>query len=123
MPSRFLSFPVKLIYTSNIKQTILLGEISCSVEETNRIRAMLGMKPLNVETKMNEERVAVDNFRNKAEKEKKSREAEELRLKLEKAKEKRVDKERLAGAGLSEIGKEAEDTSLLSAADWVKRSR
>lgn len=93
------------------------------MEETNRIRAMLGMKPLNVETKMNEERVAVDNFRNKAEKEKKSREAEELRLKLEKAKEKRVDKERLAGAGLSEIGKEAEDTSLLSAADWVKRSR
>lgn len=24
------------------------GEISCSVEETNRIRALLGMKPLKV---------------------------------------------------------------------------
>jgi len=43
------------------------GEISCSIEETNRIRIALGLKPLNFE-KPNKEREAVDNFRAKAEK-------------------------------------------------------
>ena len=44
------------------------GEISCSVEETNRIRALLGMKPL-VLTKPNEETQAVENFKRKREEE------------------------------------------------------
>ena len=43
------------------------GEISCSIEETNRIRISLGLKPLNLE-KPNKEREAVDNFRANAEK-------------------------------------------------------
>ena len=47
------------------------GEISCSVEETNRIRALLGLKPLNTEKKNNEESVAVENFRLKREQEEK----------------------------------------------------
>ena len=37
------------------------GEISCSVDETNRIRALLGLRPLNNEKGSNE-RAAVENF-------------------------------------------------------------
>lgn len=39
------------------------GEISCSVEETNRIRALLGLKPLKLDKPSNETD-AVDNFNN-----------------------------------------------------------
>jgi len=39
------------------------------VEETNRIRALLGLKPLNTEKKNNEESIAVENFRLKREQE------------------------------------------------------
>jgi hypothetical protein len=42
------------------------GEISCSVEETNRIRALLGLKPLN-DQRVNKEQIAVKNFHDKAE--------------------------------------------------------
>jgi hypothetical protein len=38
------------------------GEISCSVEETNRIRALLGLKPLAVKSK---DQQSVDNFKEK----------------------------------------------------------
>ena len=42
------------------------GEISCTVEETNRIRALLGLKPLRID-KPNEETKAVQNFKDKKE--------------------------------------------------------
>lgn len=42
------------------------GEISCSVEETNRIRSLLGMKPLKID-KPNDEMQAVQNFESKME--------------------------------------------------------
>ena len=45
------------------------GEISCSIEETNRIRAMLGMKPLVLEQD-SEEQKAVRNFKKKQEEDK-----------------------------------------------------
>lgn len=44
------------------------GEISCSVEETNRIRAALGLKPLNLERKTKDQE-AVDNLKAKRDKE------------------------------------------------------
>ena len=37
------------------------GEISCSVEETNRIRALIGLKPLN--NRVSKEAEAVKNFK------------------------------------------------------------
>ena len=40
------------------------GEISCSVEETNRIRALLGLRPLRDQSK-SAEAVAVENLREK----------------------------------------------------------
>ena len=45
------------------------GEISCTVEETNRIRALLGLRPLSSAKRIDEEKVAVDNFRLKKEQE------------------------------------------------------
>jgi len=39
------------------------GEISCSVEETNRIRSLLGLKPLKLD-KPSKETEAIDNFNN-----------------------------------------------------------
>ena len=45
------------------------GEISCSVDETNRIRAALGLKPLNLESSKNQEQQAVENFKSIREKE------------------------------------------------------
>lgn len=42
------------------------GEISCSVEETNRIRIALGLKPLDTSRK-GKEAEAVENFKRNAE--------------------------------------------------------
>ena len=108
---------------SSIKATVTEenGEISCSVEETNRIRALLGLKPLNLE-RSNKEAEAVDNFREKQENARKEKESAELREKLEKAKEKRLLNAKFSGNGLGEV-KDAAEGELLSAADWVKRSR
>ena len=48
------------------------GEISCSIEESNRIRALLGLKPLKIDTgKVSTEAQAVQNFKNLAEEEQK----------------------------------------------------
>ena len=44
------------------------GEVSASVEETNRVRALLGLKPLNVGKSAEE--VAVENWKREKEKEK-----------------------------------------------------
>lgn len=40
------------------------GEISCSIEETNRIRTLLGLKPLK-DTSQSKELEAVANFKAK----------------------------------------------------------
>lgn len=107
------------------------GEISCSIEETNRIRALLGMKPLNVGVASKEVQ-AVENFTAKREEEKRALETAALREKIEKAKNKRLLREKLGGATLSDVQTTSnidsntaaeDDTALLSAAEWVKRSR
>jgi len=41
------------------------NEISFTVEETNKMRIALGLKPLNME-KPNKEKEAVENFRNRS---------------------------------------------------------
>jgi hypothetical protein len=47
------------------------GEVSCSVEETNRIRALLGLKPLKIDSDKSDEKGAVENFRRQRDKEQK----------------------------------------------------
>jgi U4/U6.U5 tri-snRNP-associated protein 1 len=97
------------------------GEISCSIDETNRIRALLGLKPLNNEKP--KEKQAVDNFKAQKEDEEKRIEAEKLKEQINKAKNKRLLNEKLKGGTLGEVDNNNADESLLSAADWVKRSR
>lgn len=96
------------------------GEISCSVEETNRIRALLGLKPLNASS--NKDKEALQNFRLKQESDKKNKEANEVRERIEKSRTKRLLNAKLEGKSLGEINDD-DDNALVSASDWVKRSR
>ena len=47
------------------------GEIACSVEETNRLRALLGLKPLKVDDEgaQSKEQLSVENFKRSREEE------------------------------------------------------
>jgi len=96
------------------------GEISCSIDETNRVRALLGLKPLSLGPGKEEE--AVNNFKKKREEEVAAAEALALNGRLEKAREKRMLHAVSAGATLGDT-KEPGDEELVSAADWVRRSR
>lgn len=98
------------------------GEISCSVEETNRIRALLGLKPLKIDSDKSDERGAVENFRRQREQERKELQEDEIRLRLEKAKNKRLENKKIEGVDLGSV-KDTDESALLSAADWVNRSR
>lgn len=61
------------------------GEISCSVEDTNKLRAALGLKPLRItgeetgSAKTSEE-IAVDNFAQKRAKEEKEKELADIQV-------------------------------------------
>lgn len=106
------------------------GEISCSVEETNRIRALLGLKPLNVDGQsgssssvLSQEARSVENFHKQKEEEQKAKEEKELRERLEDAKARRYIQTKFEGRGLGEVGGDEEETKLLSAAEWASRSR
>ena len=100
------------------------GEISCTIEETNRIRALLGMKPLVVGDgeHRNLELEAVANLKRKMEEETKAVEQAEILERIEKSKKRRLLHSKVEGGTLAEVLHE-EDASLLSASDWVKRSR
>lgn len=99
------------------------AEISCSIDETNRIRAMLGMKPLRIgDEEANEKEVAA----REAHKEQitakvKQLELAELEERLAKAKRQRLLHAKLKGGGLGSRLKG--EKGMNSAADWVKRSR
>src|SRR5690606_7338491 len=94
------------------------GEISFSGEETNALRAKLGLKPRGESSKAKQ---AEQNYRDKKQQEQEAKEAEELRANIEKLRNERLLKERLDGPTLGQAN--GEDASLLSAADWVRRSR
>ena len=100
------------------------GEISCSIEETNRIRALLGMRPLDASSgqQINQEQAAVLNLKRKIDEETKTIETAEILERIEKSRNRRLLHSKLEGDTLGELAQE-DDLSLLSAADWVKRSR
>ena len=68
-PPSFLTMASSLSTSNGIKAMVTdeNGEISCSVDETNRIRALLGLRPLNNEKGSNEKE-AVQNFNENREK-------------------------------------------------------
>ena len=96
------------------------GEISCSIEETNRVRELLGLKPLKIDKPSNQQ--AEDNYRQRVEADLKAREAAAIRDRVEKARTKRLMNTSLEGRSISEQAEE-ENAASLSVADWVKRSR
>ena len=100
------------------------GEISCTIEETNRIRALLGMKPLMMSDGQlrNQEHDAVLNLQRKKDEETKTIETAEILERIEKSKNRRLLHSKVEGGTLGDLMSE-EDASLISAADWVKRSR
>lgn len=95
------------------------GEISMSLEETNRVRAMLGLKPLNVGPSK-EDREAENHRRHLAEQAQQKEQAD-VELRLENAKRRRLLHQKVGGPTLAEVTAGEED--LLSAADWVRQSR
>uniref|UniRef100_A0A7S4C0S0 SART-1 family protein n=1 Tax=Chrysotila carterae TaxID=13221 RepID=A0A7S4C0S0_CHRCT len=92
------------------------GEISASVEETNRIRASLGLQPLA--EKKEDPAVAAHAARVAAQKEEDAQEA--MRDRLERAKEARLRTQKLGGKSLGEL---LADEEMDSAAAWVLKSR
>ncbi|CAN0465006.1 unnamed protein product, partial [Phaeothamnion confervicola] len=95
------------------------GEISMSVEETNRIRALIGLRPLV--TGLGKEAQAVENMRRKNEEDASQREAADVAARLEAARRRRQLHERLEGHTLGAAGPGEE--AVLSAAEWVNRGR
>ncbi len=96
------------------------NEISCSVDETNRLRASLGLKPLQIETK--EEREAAARRKEEdAVRRKEEAEAADIRAYLEKRRQQRLLHAKVDGQSL---GEELAGTAVTgSALDWIERSR
>ena len=99
------------------------GEVSCSVEETNRIRALLGMKPLNVAVPLSKEEQSAQRNKEQEEKEEQQRlrKIAELERRVAKAKRKRMLNAKLEGKGLGDALQKS--VGELSAAEWIKRNR
>eukprot|EP01102_Stenamoeba_stenopodia_P019392 TRINITY_DN7308_c0_g1_i1.p1 TRINITY_DN7308_c0_g1~~TRINITY_DN7308_c0_g1_i1.p1 ORF type:complete len:811 (+),score=331.14 TRINITY_DN7308_c0_g1_i1:204-2636(+) len=95
------------------------GEISATIEQTNRIRAKLGLKPLKVEDKEETERKQrEEGERARSEQEKMERE-EKVLERIEAMKEKRLATSIIASKSIAdEVDDEEED-----AMNWVERSR
>ena len=96
------------------------SEVSASIEETNRVRAELGLKPLAEGKGSNKEAEAAERGRELAAQRKQEAEEEAMRAKLEDAKRKRQLHAKVSGKG---IGEQLDGEEMDSAAAWVAKSR
>jgi U4/U6.U5 tri-snRNP-associated protein 1 len=102
------------------------GEISCSVEETNRIRASLGLRPLDVgessaPPKEGSKDAPLDASKIREEEERMQKTAE-IQSKIHEMKQQRqVASKVMARKGLGDSS--SEDDTVDNAASWVNRSR
>ena len=102
------------------------GEISGSVEETNRIRASLGLRPLDVgdsgaKPKEGSKEAPIDASQIRAEDERLHKTAE-LQMKIQEMKQQRqVASKVMARKGLGDSS--SDDETIDNAASWVNRSR
>jgi U4/U6.U5 tri-snRNP-associated protein 1 len=95
------------------------GEISCSIEETNRIRLALGLKPLDVSSSSSSgAKPIVDARVDPA----KVREQEEARARIERSRRERELEAAQSAKGLGDILL-GSSGGPVSAADWVRQSR
>ncbi|KAF4319935.1 hypothetical protein JM18_004786 [Phytophthora kernoviae] len=105
------------------------GEISLSIEETNRLRIQLGLKPLS--TGPSKKESAVVNVQKTSEQVEVEKEQQELRRKLKQSKNRRELTQKLAGQSLGDQLKadlEAQNRNnkadkTQQALEWVKQSR
>ena len=103
------------------------GEISCSVEETNRLRASLGLRPLDVgdssaaKPKEGSKEAPIDANQIRSEEEKMQKTAE-IQNKIQEMKQQRlVASKVMAKKGLGDSS--SDDETIDNAASWVNRSR
>eukprot|EP00501_MAST-03F_sp_TOSAG23-6_P002400 GSMAST32.ASY1.ANO1.2509.1 assembled CDS len=96
------------------------GTVSCSVAETNRIRALLGMKPLSTggSAHENAEKKLWSEQKQRLDEKVKEKRAKDLETKLAKLKRQKAYYAKLEGKGLGEQSDEDE-----SALAWVEKSR
>ncbi|KAL3661801.1 hypothetical protein V7S43_013095 [Phytophthora oleae] len=100
------------------------GEISLSIEETNKLRVSLGLKPLSVGPSKKEQ--AVVNVQKTSAQLSAEREQKELKKKLQQSKTRRELTQTIAGKSLGEQLKADLETSKNGkndALEWVKQSR
>lgn len=100
------------------------GDVSLSVDETNKLRAQLGLKPLEMEVK--EEKAGSNknplDYLAMKEEEEERKKTDELQRKIEEMKKQRkVASKVMAVKGLGEASDGEDDID--NAAKWVKRSR
>ena len=101
------------------------GEISCSIEETNRIRAALGLRPLDVTTSSSSSAASSSSSKKeifidlRAQREEEQRKAEVLN-RIEAA---RKEREMQALAKSKSLGDSLSVTKQMSTAEWVELSR
>ncbi|POM74917.1 U4/U6.U5 tri-snRNP-associated protein, partial [Phytophthora palmivora] len=103
------------------------GEISLSIEETNKLRISLGLKPLSVGPSKKEQ--AVVNVQKTSAQLDAEREQQELKKKLQQSKTRRELTQKLAGKSLGEQlqaeveGRKTGKDKTQEALEWVKQSR
>ena len=96
------------------------GEVSASIEETNRVRAELGMKPLAADSVPSKEAEARARGEELAKAAAKEASEDALREKMEDAKRKRLLHQKLSGKSLGEM---LEGEEMDSAMGWIEKSR
>ena len=90
---------------------------SISIEETNKLRLSLGLKPLNVSSKSKKNEVDISKTKQELNIE---RQQTALRLEIEKSKKARKLNEKLQGPSLGEL---LTTSAATTASDWVTQSR
>ncbi|KAF9190905.1 hypothetical protein BGZ51_008054 [Haplosporangium sp. Z 767] len=97
-----------------------MSEISASIEETNRIRLSLGLKPLKLGPETSSAQVAEDNLKRQREEEAKKARDEAIKKKIAKSKNKRELTKVIAGKGLGEASDEDDTDDVYK---WTMKSR
>ncbi|KAI9471359.1 SART-1 protein [Zychaea mexicana] len=104
---------------------------SISLEETNALRAKLGLPALGggagdgdaeegEEQSVDRDKEAYENYQKQKEEEEKQKKAEEIKARIEKSKNRKKNLEKLKGKGLGEVDNDENDDSALS---WIRKSR
>ncbi|KAF9910848.1 hypothetical protein EC991_005311 [Linnemannia zychae] len=96
-----------------------MSEISASIEETNRIRLSLGLKPLKVGPEKSSDQVAEDNLKRHREEEAKKANEEAVKSRIAKFKNKKELNKSLSGKGLGEASDDDDDDLY----KWTMKSR